>query len=74
MMALCLASPAALASVKQGTAKAKTSSAHAEAVKKCNDDYQAAKKQAKTLKGQARKDALAAALKTRKECMTSAPK
>jgi hypothetical protein len=74
MMALCLASPGALASVKQGTAKTKPSTAHTEAVKKCNDDYQSAKKQAKALKGQARKDALAAAHKTRKECMTNAPK
>jgi hypothetical protein len=69
-LALCLASPVALASQKAP----KQMSAHSQAVKACNDTYKAAVKEARTKKGQERRDSLAAASKTRKECLKNAPK
>jgi hypothetical protein len=78
-LALCLASPEAFAKQKP----AKAMSAHAEAVKKCNDDYKAAvktasdtymasSKDAKTKKGKERADAMKAASKARADAMAAA--
>ena len=70
VMALCLAAPAAMAKGK----KPKHSAEHTAAVKKCNDDFAEAKKDAASKKGKDRKDALAAARKAHKDCLASAPK
>jgi hypothetical protein len=56
------------------TAKVKESAARKAAIKKCNDDYREALKTDKTMKGKERKDADAAARKTRKQCIADAPK
>ncbi|HEX8719765.1 MAG TPA: hypothetical protein VF736_03910 [Pyrinomonadaceae bacterium] len=61
--------PAALAK----TPKPRHSAAHTAAVKKCNEDYKAALKAAKTLKGKERKDADAKARQDRKQCIAAAP-
>ncbi|CDM64582.1 hypothetical protein [Pyrinomonas methylaliphatogenes] len=53
--------------------KAKPSAEHKAAVKKCNDDYKAALKEAKTKKGKERKDAIQAAKQARKQCIANAP-
>jgi hypothetical protein len=68
-LALSALSPAVMAKTKN-----RHSAAHVAAVKKCNEDYSAAMKDAKTKKGKERKDAQAAASKARKECIASAPK
>ena len=73
-VALCLAAPAALASQKATTKTPKPLSPHAQAVKTCNDTYNAAVKEAKTKKGKERTDALAAARTARKDCLKNAPK
>lgn len=51
----------------------KYSAEHKAAVKKCNEDYASARKDAKTKKGKERKDAEAAARQARKQCLASAP-
>jgi hypothetical protein len=61
------AAPAAIA-------KTKESAAHKAAVKKCNADYSAAVKEAKTKKGKERAAAMAAAKATKKQCIADAPK
>ena len=68
-LALCMTSPAVFAKSKQ-----KASPEHKAAVKKCNDDYQAALTDAKSKKGKDHKEAVATAKKNHKECLTSAPK
>lgn len=70
-LALCAASPAALA---KGIKKKKPSPEHIAAVKACNDTYNAANKAAKALKGKERKDAMMAARQARKQCLADAPK
>ena len=54
-------------------AKPKHSAAHIAAVKKCNEDYNAAIKAANALKGKARADAKAKARADRKQCIANAP-
>ena len=68
-LALSLSAPAALAKPR----KPKHSAEHAAAVRKCNEDYSAALKSAKGLKGKARKDAQATAKTDHKQCLASAP-
>lgn len=62
--------PAAFAKGK----KPKHSAEHTAAVKKCNDDYNAALKAAKSLKGKERKAADAKARADKKQCLAAAPK
>jgi vacuolar-type H+-ATPase subunit H len=50
------------------------SAEHVAAVKKCNEDYSAALKDARTKKGKDRKDAQTAASKAKRDCLASAPK
>jgi hypothetical protein len=69
-MALGLAAPAALAKGK----KKKYSPEHYAAVKKCQEDYKAAVKAANGMKGKEKRDALAAAKTSEKQCIASAPK
>ena len=61
--------PAALAKAR----KPKPSAEHVAAVKKCNQDYSAALKSAKSLKGKERKEAQTNAKADRKQCLASAP-
>jgi hypothetical protein len=70
VMALCLGAPAAMAKGR----KAKHSAEHTAAIKKCNEDYTAAKKEANGKKGKDRADAKAAASKAHKDCIAAAPK
>jgi hypothetical protein len=72
-LALALALGATTASAKMGRHH-KHSPEHAAAVKKCQDDYAEAGKDAKTKKGKERAEALKAAQKTRKDCLAAAPK
>jgi hypothetical protein len=68
VMALCLGAPAAMAT------KHKHSAEHTAAIKKCNEDYAAAKKDAAGKKGKEHKDAMMAASKSKKDCIAAAPK
>ncbi len=68
-LAVTAGAPAALAKAK----KPKHSAEHVAAVKKCDEDYSAALKSAKGLKGKERKDAQARAKADRKQCLASAP-
>jgi hypothetical protein len=70
VLALGAFSPAVMAGAK----RKKPSAEHVAAIKKCNDDYNAAIKAAKSMKGKERKDADAAARKAKKDCIASAPK
>lgn len=67
-LALSLGAPAALAKGKK-----KHSKEHYTAIRKCEDDYMAAKKEAKTKKGKERKEARADARKAYKKCVADAP-
>ena len=67
-LALGAMAPAAMAKSKK-----KHSAAHNAAVKQCNADYAAAKKEANTKKGKERSSALAAARQARKQCIAQAP-
>jgi hypothetical protein len=69
VMALCLGTPAAMAKGK----KHKHSAEHKAAIKKCDEDYAAAKKDAAGKKGKEKKDAWAAASKAHKDCIAAAP-
>jgi uncharacterized protein YgiB involved in biofilm formation len=69
-MALGVATPAALAK----TRKKKYSPEHYTAVNKCKADYKAAVKAANAMKGKEKKDALAAARSSEKQCIANAPK
>jgi hypothetical protein len=55
------------------TVKPRHSAAHVAAVKKCNEDYKAALKSNKGLKGKERKSADAKARQDRKQCIAAAP-
>lgn len=68
-LAVTAGAPAALAKAK----KPRHSAEHVAAVKKCNEDYAAANKSARGLKGNARKEALAKAKSDRKQCLAAAP-
>jgi hypothetical protein len=70
-LALCAASPAALA---KGIKKKKPSPEHVAAVKKCKADYAAAIKAANALKGKERAAAKAKAKADEKQCIADAPK
>lgn len=72
VLALGAFSPAVMAASK--IKRTKHTAAHTAAIKKCNEDYSAAMKEARTKKGQERKDAEAAARKAKKDCYASAPK
>ena len=67
-LAFC-ASPAALAKTK----KPKHTPEHYAAIKKCKEDYAAAVKAAKTLKGKEHSAAIAKAKADEKQCIASAP-
>lgn len=70
-MALALGAPSAMAKGR----KAKHSAEHTAAIKKCNEDYAAAKKTAKAnTDKKARAEALATAKKAHKDCIAGAPK
>jgi uncharacterized low-complexity protein len=69
-LALSVGVPATFAKGK----KVKPSAEHVAAIKKCNDDYAGAMKDAKGKKGKDRAAANAAAKATRKQCIASAPK
>jgi hypothetical protein len=69
VMALCLGAPAAMAK-----GKTKHSAEHKAAIKKCNEDYAASKKDAAGKKGKDRKDAMTSASKSKKDCIAAAPK
>jgi len=62
------AAPAAIAKTKKESAE------HKAAVMKCNADYKAAIKDAKTKKGKERAAAMASAKAARKQCIADAPK
>ena len=70
VLSLALGTTGALAKGK----KPKHSAEHTAAVKKCNDDYAAAKKDAMGKKGKDRKDAMATAKKNKAQCIAGAPK
>ena len=74
VVALGLAAPAAIASENENSAKVAAQTPRAEALKKCNDDYNAAIKAANALKGKARADAKAKARADHKQCIANAPK
>ena len=62
-------SPAVMARTKN-----RRSAEHVAAVKKCNEDYSAALKDARTKKGKDRREAQSAASNAKKQCLASAPK
>ena len=70
-MALALSGVVSAAPAKT---KTKWSAEHKAAVKKCNEDERAALKEDKSKKGKERREADAAARKTRKQCIADAPK
>ena len=70
-LALCVASPAALAAGKK---QQKETPEQKAAVKKCNDEYNTAIKDAKGKKGKEHTEAVAAAKKSHKECLATAHK
>ncbi len=70
-MALALSVTGAASPAKN---KVKWSAAHREAVAKCNEDYNAARKEARTKRGKERKEAEASARQARKQCLADAPK
>jgi hypothetical protein len=70
-LALSASAPAALA---KSAKKPKPSAEHVAAVKKCNTDYNASVRSAKTLKGKEHSAAIAKAKADRKQCMADAPK
>ncbi|HVG31858.1 MAG TPA: hypothetical protein VM911_02215 [Pyrinomonadaceae bacterium] len=72
VLALGALSPAVMAGAKNK--RPKHSTAHTAAIKKCNEDYSAAMKEARSKRGKDRKDAEVAARKAKRDCITSAPK
>lgn len=68
-LALGLSAPAAMA---KGKTK-RHSAEHMTAVRKCEDDYLAARKEARGKKGKERREAFAAARTARKQCIAAAP-
>ena len=73
VLTLALAAAAGVPSALAKPRKPKHSAEHVAAVKKCNEDYTAALKSAKGLKGKERKDADAKARQDRKQCIAAAP-
>lgn len=71
VLALSASAPSALA---KGSKRPKPSAEHVAAVKKCNADYSASVKSAKTLKGKEHSAAIAKAKADRKQCIADAPK
>ncbi len=69
-LALGALTPAAMAKIRHK----RPSAERVAAIKKCNEDYSAAIKANKTMKGKERKEADAAARKAKKGCIASAPK
>lgn len=67
-LALSIGVPASLAKGKKASAE------RTAAIKKCNEDFASAKKDARGKKGKDRKDAMAAASSAKKQCMANAPK
>lgn len=75
VLALALASTVGGSAVfAKAAKKTKHSPAYTAAVRKCNDDYKAALKTDKSLKGKERKTADAKAKQDRKQCIAAAPK
>ncbi|HEY0379090.1 MAG TPA: hypothetical protein VGC87_19395 [Pyrinomonadaceae bacterium] len=70
-MALALSAAASAAPAKT---KTKWSAEHKAAVKKCDENYHTARREDRTKKGKERKEADAAARRTRKQCIADAPK
>jgi hypothetical protein len=70
LVAVGASAPTALGAPK----KQKASPEHVAAIKKCNEDYAAAVKEAKMKKGKERKEALAAARTAKTDCIKGAPK
>ena len=73
VLTLALAAAAGVPAALAKPRKSKHSAEHVAAVKKCNEDYTAALKSAKGLKGKERKDAQAKARQDRKQCIAAAP-
>jgi hypothetical protein len=73
VLALALAATAGAPAAFAKPKKPKHSAEHVAAVKKCNEDYSAAVKSAKSLKGKERKDADAKARADHKQCLAAAP-
>lgn len=71
VLALSASAPSVLA---KGSKRPKPSAEHTAAIKKCNDDYSAARKSAMALKGRERTAAISKAKADRKQCMADAPK
>lgn len=71
VLALSASAPSVLA---KGSKRPKPSAQHTAAIKKCNDDYSAARKSAMALKGRERTAALTKAKADRKQCIADAPK
>ena len=69
-LALTAAAPATLA---KGPRKPKHSAEHKAAIKKCDADYAAAVRAAKTLKGKEHSAAIAKAKADKKQCIANAP-
>ncbi len=72
-MTLALAASAGVPAALAKPRKPKHTAEHVAAVRKCNEDYTAALKSAKGLKGKERKDAQAKARQDRKQCLAAAP-
>ena len=72
MLTLALAATAASAAVAKPK-KPKHSAEHVAAVRKCNEDYSAALKSAKGLKGKERSAAQAKAKADKKQCLAAVP-
>ena len=73
-LGLVLALSASAPSVLAKSRKPKPSAEHVAAVKKCGDEYKAAQKSARSLKGKERSAALAKARGDRTQCIADAPK
>ena len=73
LLTLTLAVTAGATAALAKPRKPKPSAEHTAAVLKCNEDYAAAKKSEKGLKGKERKEAEARAKQDHKQCLAAAP-
>lgn len=73
-LGLVLALSASAPSVLAKSRKPRPSAEHTAAIKKCGDEYKAAQRSARTLKGKERSGAYAKAKADRKQCIADAPK
>ena len=73
VLTLALAAAAGVPAALAKPRKPKHTPAHAAAIRKCNEDYKAALKASKSLKGKERKDANAKAKADHKQCIAAAP-